>query len=439
MIALENSNEWNDYVMFYLREGNRPKFRSIFFQFHLTHQIEFFNHLHTFERSSFYAMVEPKEFALIFMGLEDKKQQRIIIEVDENYIVHMLEHMHVHHLVHFFRKLNEQECNYYMAFMKKARVRKIKTILSFGTHCAGAMMTTEYITAHPNETVQKVIARIKKAGKKTKSIYYVYVVTKTNTLIGVVSLRRLLTASSEQTMKLIMKEQIITVRVHTHNRMIEKIVDTYHLGFIPVVSKDNNLLGIVIVNDTERLHWIRQSYHHTKQKNFSHLTLLKKKNLFMIPIFLSVLFMVGITHSKLTMENTIIVLLISLLGAGVTGAFVTQKSLNTFDTLTDKMNEKSSSHHECLKREILSGLIMTFSCSVFSGIIVFTLTNGTHISIVMGIALFLAIFSSTIFGVLFTYFLTQKHDFSKNGVISMNTVITAVISFTITITLFQFM
>lgn len=269
MFAFKNWEEWNGYLEKYLQNGNRPKFRSAFFQSHFMYQVAFFNQLHTLERISFYEMIHPEEFCKIFNKLEDNKQKKVIKEWDDKYVINMMDHMRLDQLIQLLRKLTKQDRDYYMAFLKKTKVRKIKIILSYEMNRVGSMMTMEYITANPNELVRKVLHRVKKAGRSGKSIDYVYVVSTINKLIGVVSLRSLLIARADQTMRFVMKEQVITTRIDAHKIAVEKIVNEYGLKVIPVVSKSDELLGIVIVNDVEHLMKIRKSYFGTKNNRFS--------------------------------------------------------------------------------------------------------------------------------------------------------------------------
>lgn len=430
--------ECHAYLMLYLQGDDHPKFRSTFFQCHLIHRLAFFNELKLDDRKLFYTMIEPEEFSYLFIKVNSEKQKKIMTELDERYVGQMLNHLQLHDLVRFLRKLDQQDSDYYIAFMRKSKVRKIKSMLSYDARTAGSIMTMDFITASPNETVEQVLNHIKKAGKRIETIYYIYVVSEWNRLIGVISLRSLLIASSEQTLKLLMKEQVISVRAHTHNKMIEKIVYEYSLPYIPVVSKNKELLGVVIVNDMTRLKEIQQSYNEEKRRKLMEHSFLKKLCPFTMLICLNIIFLVIVAYANFTMKNTTLLLLFSLLCAGIAGAYGTQAVHVVFDFYRDKANDKKTFNHIVGKKEALKGLVMTISCSIFSGIIVYSLTNGTRLSIAISVALFLSIFSSTVSGVFLAYFMGKKNECTKNRVVSMNTVLTSIVCFTATMKLFQY-
>jgi magnesium transporter len=117
------------------------------------------------------------------------------------------------------------------------------------------------IVLRPDETLAEVLAHIR-ALPSLDSIHYFYVVNAKNRLIGVVPLRRLLTGSSERTVKEVMETKVeaipdfATVLVAS-----EFFVDKDLLAF-PVVDSKNRLLGVVdiMLFNQEVLTRARQAY-----------------------------------------------------------------------------------------------------------------------------------------------------------------------------------
>src|SRR5699024_8441421 len=119
------------------------------------------------------------------------------------------------------------ETVYYLQKLSVEKANEIKQLLRFKDGTAGAMMTTEVMTAEVDETVGKVLERIFQTGKYSETIYYIYIVTGLNELLGVVSLRELMLVPRGHTMKFVMKKQVVTVLASTDEQEVVAIVKDY--------------------------------------------------------------------------------------------------------------------------------------------------------------------------------------------------------------------
>ena len=68
-------------------------------------------------------------------------------------------------------------------------------------------------------------------------------------LVGVLSLRQLLTVPPETPLKNIATRDVISVTVDMDQEEVARQVASYNLLAIPVIDKDNKLVGIITVDD----------------------------------------------------------------------------------------------------------------------------------------------------------------------------------------------
>ncbi len=113
---------------------------------------------------------------------------------------------------------------------------------------AGGIMTTEVVSRDADNTVKDAISYIRDRARDFETIYYVYVV-KDEKLVGVLSLRDLVLASAEDRLKDIMNPDVIRVNAETDQEAVARVTADYDLTVVPVVNDDDNLLGIVTVDD----------------------------------------------------------------------------------------------------------------------------------------------------------------------------------------------
>ena len=109
-------------------------------------------------------------------------------------------------------------------------------------------MTTEFVDLKENMTVTEAFAKIKKIGN-VDNIYTCYVLSMTRKLIGEVQLRDLIFAKRNDFIKDLMKTEVISVGTEDDQEEVAKKFDKYDVNIMPVVDKENRLVGIVTIDD----------------------------------------------------------------------------------------------------------------------------------------------------------------------------------------------
>jgi magnesium transporter len=127
--------------------------------------------------------------------------------------------------------------------------KEINEILQYPENSAGSVMTTEYVKLSPGMTVGDAILRIRRTGVDKETIYTCYVL-ENRILVGTVSVKSLLLAPNDlQTIDSVMDENVITVTTHTDQEEVARMMSKYNLLAIPVVDRDNRMVGIVTFDD----------------------------------------------------------------------------------------------------------------------------------------------------------------------------------------------
>ena len=109
-------------------------------------------------------------------------------------------------------------------------------------------MTTEFFSLSEDATAQEAIRRLQQA-TDAEMVFYIYVTDKEEHLVGVLSLRQLLTVPPATMLKNIMARDVISVAVDMDQEEVARQVASYNLLAIPVVEKDGTLVGIITVDD----------------------------------------------------------------------------------------------------------------------------------------------------------------------------------------------
>ena len=125
----------------------------------------------------------------------------------------------------------------------------INQLLKYSPDSAGGIMTLEYVKLKPSMTVEEAFTTIKRTGIDKETIYTCYVTGPAKHLLGVVTVKDMLLAPSHATMEDIMETNVITASTQDDKESVANLFVDYGFLALPVVDKENRLVGIVTVDD----------------------------------------------------------------------------------------------------------------------------------------------------------------------------------------------
>jgi magnesium transporter len=121
--------------------------------------------------------------------------------------------------------------------------------LGYEANTAGRIMTLEFISLKEHITVSQALERIRRLANASEIIYYLYVTDNERRLTGIVSLRDLVTSQPDQIIGDIMTRDVVFVRTDTDQEEVARVIKRYDFLAVPVVDKQQLLVGIVTVDD----------------------------------------------------------------------------------------------------------------------------------------------------------------------------------------------
>ncbi len=110
-------------------------------------------------------------------------------------------------------------------------------------------MTPELISFKEGFTVAQALERIRRLANVTETIYYLYVTDNARRLTGTLSLRDLVTSQPSQTIGEIMTREAVFIYTDTDQEEVAKVIQRYDFLAVPVVGREQRLVGIVTVDD----------------------------------------------------------------------------------------------------------------------------------------------------------------------------------------------
>ena len=192
----------------------------------------------------------PKSLgAEVFSYISSELQETLVKSLSDKEIAYIIEDMYTDDAVDLIDELPANVVEKVLKNSTKETRQLINKLLMYKDNTAGSIMTTEFVDFKSGMTVEKALSRIRRIGKNVETINLLYVTTKERILQGVLSIRELLLADQEDTVDDLMETNVISVDTSMDQEEIALIFQKYDFLSLPVVDKENRLVGIVTIDD----------------------------------------------------------------------------------------------------------------------------------------------------------------------------------------------
>lgn len=336
----------------------------------------------------------------------------ILSNIDQEHGKNILEQMSLDDMTDILSQIEEDERQNIMNLLSKEDADDVKELLVYDEDSAGGIMTTGYIEINKNMTAKDAIKHMRENALDAETIYYIYIVDNDEKLVGVLSLRELITARDSVIVEDLMSENIISIDVDEDREEAVRLVSKYDLIAIPVTDKDGILKGIITVDDiidvmeeeaSEDLYKLAGSSEHERDvvenQNATPLQQITSSLRARMPWLIIILVMglfstliltkldfVGVNSSYV---NILLFLPVILCLGGSIGM---QSSSITLMTLGNKDGGNTN-----ILKEVIVGLITGIFCGIITGIGTYLIISDINVSLLVSIAVLInMIFGATI-------------------------------------------
>lgn len=197
-----------------------------------------------------FRLLPKEEAAETFVEMDPEAQQLLIQGFSDNELREVLDELYVDDAADLVEEMPANVVKRILTQADPEMRSSINQILRYQENSAGALMTMEYVSLRPDMTVEEAILRIRRQGVDKETIYTCYVLAKDRTLQGIVTVKDLLLAESDDTqIKEIMTTNVIAVTTQDDQEEVAKMFSKYNFLALPVVDKENRMVGIVTFDD----------------------------------------------------------------------------------------------------------------------------------------------------------------------------------------------
>lgn len=175
-------------------------------------------------------------------------RQELVEKVDDERLADLLDELPMDDAAEFLEDLPDEISDRLIGLMEPEEAAEVQELLAYEEETAGRLMTRDVVALRRQWTVRETFDYLRSL-EDAETLHYLYVVDRDNKLIGVVPLRTLILSQPDQTIESLMFSDVASVPVTADQEELAEFVTRYDYFVVPVVSKNNELLGVVTVDD----------------------------------------------------------------------------------------------------------------------------------------------------------------------------------------------
>ena len=195
-----------------------------------------------------FRLLTPQRAGEVLSELDDQTLLDLVGALDRVEVSRILEQMPPDHAAEVVEELPPEQAERLLDLMKEEHSEDVQELLQYPEDSAGRLMSTSVVAVTEATTVAEAIERIRKSAPEGRG-FELYVVDDQGRLVGVVPLRRLLTAAPTTPVWAIREPDVISVTADTDQEEVARRVAKYDLVAVPVVDSEHRLLGTISVED----------------------------------------------------------------------------------------------------------------------------------------------------------------------------------------------
>lgn len=171
-----------------------------------------------------------------------------LVDEDEAYAAALMEAMAPDDATDFLQELDDVKRESVLARVVGSRAVLLRELLGYDEESAGGMMTTDFLAVREEMTVEEATEAIRRSQVDDET-NYAFVTDWHGRLRGILGLRRLLLASASEKIADICDHEVAAILPDLDREAVAMEFEKYDFLVLPVVDKNDRLLGVVEVDD----------------------------------------------------------------------------------------------------------------------------------------------------------------------------------------------
>jgi magnesium transporter len=194
-------------------------------------------------------LFRQRRAALALRELPNEMLPQVFEALADQRLASVIGRLEIDDLLEFVEWIPEDRRNCVIDRLPEDRREELRKALLYPEYSAGRVMTTSFVALDQKMTAQEAIDSLREVGDGSEAILYLYVVDEQQTLIGVVPVRRLVSARPDRLISTLMIHDPVSVSADDDQEEVARLVARFDLLAVPVTDVDGRMLGLITVDD----------------------------------------------------------------------------------------------------------------------------------------------------------------------------------------------
>ncbi len=213
--------------------------------------VHLMGHLKRDDQMKLLTMLAPGNAADVMEEIPEAQAVDIIEDLSESDAAAILDQMGSNEQADIIKELDQDDAVAILAKMDPEEAADVRKLLVYEDDTAGGLMRMEYFAFEEHMTVDEIINQLRTLSKKYLDypLRYIFVISSTGKLMGVLQIHDLLLADVGTPLSKIIIEDVHSV---DHRANLEELISFFHQNNwygVPVVDENETLLGVVLRRD----------------------------------------------------------------------------------------------------------------------------------------------------------------------------------------------
>lgn len=210
---------------------------------------EIINHLDFDDAVYLFKLLDHEVAGEVITELDENLRERLLAEIEPEHIVNIVDQLDSDDATDIVGDLPEAIQEHVLEKIDKEYSQDVKELLKYPEDTAGGLMSSDFVFVYETQVVKDAIEEVRKNAEEIDNIYYIYVLSVQNKLVGTVSLKSLLTNTLDTSLSKIMEEDLVYVTPEIDQEEVARVIEKYDLVAVPVVDENMLMLGRITIDD----------------------------------------------------------------------------------------------------------------------------------------------------------------------------------------------
>ncbi len=201
------------------------------------------------QREAVWKEVDTTKMGEVLLELPEAIRAELIQLLDDKTLIAAVGTLDTDDIADLIPDLSDQLIAEILFALDKQDRQRLDTVLSYPDDTAGGLMNVDAVTVRENITIEVVLRYLRRRGELPEHTNSLFVVDRTDRLVGVLSVAKLLTSSVDARVSQAMEREVVKFPSLTPDKEVAAAFERYNLISAPVVDEGGRLLGRITVDD----------------------------------------------------------------------------------------------------------------------------------------------------------------------------------------------